>query len=299
MPELPEVQTIISDLQSIVGEQFTGFFTDFSKAIKNISVSAFTKEIENQKITKINRLGKIILIRLENEKNIAIHLKMTGKLILIDHKTWNIEHGTWVMGHKKNTTNKSGTVDRELKNLPKHLHHIFFLKNSVLEFHDVRKFATISLLDDGDIAIIKNNYGVDPITDTFSLKQFSDLIIKGKTRQIKEVLMNNALILGIGNIYASEILFNAHILPSRQADSLSKNEVAALHISVKKILTKAIALRGTSVSDYRDANGKAGSFQNHLHVYRKHTQECKKCATIISRSVISGRSTFFCTQCQK
>ena len=314
MPELPEVQTIVSDLEILVGQQFADFFSAAPKAIKNISVANFTQEIIGQKIKSVSRLGKIILMRLANNKTIAIHLKMTGKLILMDHKTWNIEHKAWNIEHEahaikhkaKNIKQKSTNqnyepviVDRELKNLPKHLHHIFFLKNKVLKFYDVRKFATISLLDDADLAIIKNNYGLDPITDPFSLKQFSDLIIKGKTRQIKEVLMNNALLLGIGNIYASEILFDAHILPSRKANSLSQPEIKNLHTSVKKILTKAIRLRGTSISDYRDANDKSGSFQEHLFVYRRNGQKCKKCATIISRSVIGQRSTFFCTQCQK
>lgn len=307
MPELPEVQTVVSDLQSIVGDKFTDFFSDFPKAIKNFSASEFAEEIRNKKIKSVSRLGKIILIGLENKKNVAIHLKMTGKLILREHGTWNMEHGTHVMEHGAqnmehkliNQSCKPGTVNCELKNLPKHLHHIFSLKNKVLEFHDVRKFATISLLDTSDIATIKKKYGIDPIDDTFSSGQFSSLLEKGKNRPIKEVLMNNSLILGIGNIYASEILFDAKILPSRKTDSLKKNEIEILHKSIKKILLKAIRLRGTSISDYRDANNKAGSFQNHLYVYKKNTQKCKKCATIISRSVIGQRSTFFCSNCQK
>ncbi len=305
MPELPEVQTIASDLEILVGQQFVDFFSAVPKAIKNISAVNFTQEIIGQKIKSVSRLGKIILIRLVNNKTIAIHLKMTGKLIIVERKawnvereTWNIEHGTQNIDHKKNTVKKLGTVDREPRTIPKHLHHIFFLKNKVLKFYDVRKFATISLLDDSDLAIIKNNYGLDPITDPFSLKQFSDLIIKGKTRPIKEVLMNNALILGIGNIYASEILFDAHILPNRKANLLTKKETAQLHKSITKILTKAIRLRGTSISDYRDANDKSGSFQDHLFVYRRNRQKCKKCDTIILRSVIGQRSTFFCPQCQ-
>lgn len=277
MPELPEVQTIVSDLQSIIGQQLTGFFSVVPKAIKNISLKDFTKEITGQKIKGVSRLGKMILIRLSNDKTIAIHLKMTGKIIL--------------------DIQQSKTSDQEKKT--KHLHHIFFLKNRVLKFYDVRKFATISLLDDSDLAIIKNNYGLDPISDHFSIKLLSDHLIKGKKRQIKEVLMNNALILGIGNIYASEILFDSHILPSRKADSLSEKEIEVLHNSIKNILQKAIRLRGTSISDYRDANDKSGSFQNHLYVYRRNGQKCKICDTIILRSVIGQRSTFFCPTCQK
>ncbi len=291
MPELPEVQTIVSDLEILIGQQFVDFFSSVPKAIKNISVANFSKEITSRKIEGVSRLGKIILIRLSSNKTIAIHLKMTGKLILSNQKS------ACLVGKQVISLPRRQTGNQEKK--AKHLHHIFFLKNKVLKFYDVRKFATISLLDDGDIAIIKTKYGIDPINDTFSLKQFSDLIIKGKRRQIKEVLMNNALILGIGNIYASEILFDSHILPSRKASSLEKKELVLLHKSIKKILIKAIKLRGTSISDYRDANDKSGSFQNHLYVYKRSGQKCKKCGTIILRSVIAQRSTFFCPNCQK
>jgi formamidopyrimidine-DNA glycosylase len=284
MPELPEVQTIVSDLEILVGQQFVDFFSSVPKAIKNISAANFTQEIIGQKIKNVSRLGKIILIRLDNNKTIAIHLKMTGKLIIVERKAWNVEREKNTMARSQVLKNKLATVDREPRTIPKHLHHIFFLKNKVLKFYDVRKFATISLLDDSDLVTIKNNYGLDPIT--------------GKTRQIKEVLMNNALILGIGNIYASEILFDARILPNLKTNLLTKKEIAQLHKSITKILTKAIRLRGTSISDYRDANDKSGSFQKYLYVYRRNGQKCKKCATIISRSVIGQRSTFFCAKCQ-
>lgn len=277
MPELPEVQTIVSDLGKIVGDSITDFFSDFEKAIKNFSASEFAKKIKNQKITNISRLGKIILIELANKKFVAIHLKMTGKLLLMEHK--NIE---------KNPKAKS-----------KHLHHTFFLKkNGVIEFHDVRKFATISLLDTKDVATIKENYGIDPVDDIFSLKNLSTILEKGKNKTIKETLMNNSLILGIGNIYASEILFNAKILPSKKSSTLNKKEIKTLHSSIKKILTKAIKMRGTSVSDYRDFSGNKGSFQNELKVYKKDGQECKTCGTIIAKITLGQRSTFYCPRCQ-
>lgn len=301
MPELPEVQTIVSDLQEIVGDRFIDFFSVAPKAVKNISLFDFVKEITGQKIKSVSRLGKIILIRLISDKTIAIHLKMTGKLILAERGTWNVEHEKDTITKIQATKKNSRLMNREPKTgkLPKHLHHIFFLKKNALKFYDVRKFATISLLDDRDLAKIKEKYGIDPMTDNFSLKEFSGLLRKGKSRKIKEALMNNSLILGIGNIYASEILFDAHILPSRKTDSLSENEIKNLRKSVKKILTKAIKLRGTSISDYRDARDKSGSFQDHLYVYKRNGQKCKKCGTIILRSVIAQRSAFYCPNCQK
>lgn len=278
MPELPEVQTIVNDLQKIVGDSIVDFFSDFKKAIKDLSIEEFAKEIKNQKIANVSRLGKIIIIELANGKFVAIHLKMTGKLLVMNHKTWNMKHN---------------------EDKPKHLHHIFFLKkNGAIEFHDVRKFATISLLNSDNIATIKENYGIDPVNDVFLLENLSFILEKGKNKTIKETLMNNSLILGIGNIYASEILFDAKILPSRKSSALNEKEIKTLHSSIKKILAKAIKMRGTSVSDYRDSAGKKGSFQNELKVYKKSGQNCLACGTMVAKITLGQRSTFYCPKCQ-
>ncbi|EKE20256.1 MAG: hypothetical protein ACD_8C00029G0001 [uncultured bacterium] len=274
MPELPEVQTIVNDLQKIIGDEFAGFFSDFPKAVKT---DFFEKEILGSKIRSVSRLGKIILINLENKNSIAIHLKMTGKLLLVE----------------------SGDSKAE-NTQEKHLHHIFDLKkNGKINFHDVRKFATISLLKEADIWEIKKKYGIDPIDEDFEIKDLVEILEKRKGKPIKSILMDNSVILGIGNIYASEILFDAKILPMRLGKSLSKIEVKKLHHSIKKILELAIKLRGTSVSDYRDSHGAKGSFQHELKVYKRNGQKCNKCDTIIEKVVIGQRSTFFCPNCQK
>lgn len=274
MPELPEVQTIVNDLQKIIGDEFASFFSDFPKAVKT---TFFEKEILGNKIRSVSRLGKIILINLENKNSVAIHLKMTGKLLL-----------------------QSQVKSQKSKVQDKHLHHIFDLKkNGKINFHDVRKFATISLLKEKDIWEIKNNYGIDPIDEDFEMKDLVEILEKRKNKPIKNILMDNSVILGIGNIYASEILFDAKIIPMRAGKTLSKIEIKKLHHSIKKILELAIKLRGTSVSDYRDSHGAKGSFQHELKVYKKNGQKCKTCDTIIEKVVIGQRSTFFCPNCQK
>lgn len=273
MPELPEVQTIVSDLQKIIGDEFASFFSDFPRAVKT---EFFEKEIIGSKIRSVSRLGKIILINLENKSSVAIHLKMTGKLLLMDHGALSME-----------------------QNRDKHTHHIFHLKkNGKMNFNDLRKFATITLLKEKDVWEIKSKYGIDPIDEDFEIKDLIEILEKRKNKPIKIVLMDNSVILGIGNIYASEILFDAKILPMRLAKSLSKIEINKLHHSIKKILELAIKLRGTSVSDYRDSHGMKGSFQHELKVYKKNGQKCKKCDTMIEKVVIGQRSTFFCANCQ-
>jgi formamidopyrimidine-DNA glycosylase len=275
MPELPEVQTVVNDLQTLTGDTIIGFWSDFEKAIKT---KPFEKEIIGKKISSVKRIGKNIVLELADKKFLLLHLKMTGKLILnqaLTAKSYNLE-----------TT-------------PKHLHHIFYLKkNGCLEFYDIRKFATLDLLTAEKLTKIVESKGMDPFDKNFTLQKFTDIISSKKTKNVKSILMDQTLISGIGNIYASEIPYAAKINPLRKINTLSKNEILVLHKSILKILTKAIKLRGTSISDYRDANGQKGSFQNHLKVYGKAGKKCAKCDTIIIKSIVEQRSTFHCPTCQ-
>jgi formamidopyrimidine-DNA glycosylase len=275
MPELPEVQTIVNDLQTIISDTITDFWSDWERALSDekghISSKKAKELLLGEKIIAIERQGKNILIRLTGKLSIIIHLRMTGQLVIKE---------------KADPTSK-------------HVHHIFYLKkHGSLEFSDIRKFATIKILPT-DLASIPNFSGIDPFDKQFTQKYFSNLLTNSKNKTIKEILMDNSLILGIGNIYASEILFEAKINPSRKADSLSENDKLQIFKSILKILKKAIQLRGTSVSDYRDSKGQKGSFQKVLQVYKKHGQKCQKCDTIIARTVIAQRSTFYCPKCQK
>jgi formamidopyrimidine-DNA glycosylase len=275
MPELPEVQTVVNDLQIITGDTIIGFWSDFKKAIK---ATTFEKKILGEKIKHIKRLGKNIIVELEHRKVIVAHLKMTGKLILNPNNT---------------------LAAKRLEDRSKHLHHIFCLKkHGSLEFHDIRKFATLDLVTPEKIIEITRSKGLDPFDKNFTLQNFTDIISSKQDKNIKSVLMNQALISGIGNIYASEIPYEAQINPLRKIADLSKDEVECLYKSTLKILTKAIKLRGTSISDYRDAKGEKGGFQHHLKVYGKAGKKCAKCDTIIMKNIIEQRSTFHCPTCQ-
>jgi len=270
MPELPEVQTIVNDLQTIVGDTLTGFVSLWPKAVKNSSVKKCITAISGRKILGIERIGKNIAITLDSGSYIILHLKMTGQLVL-------------------------NTVDENKK----YTRHIFYLKkHGALEFRDIRKFGTLEIVNAKKRAVLKASKGVDPFAKDFTLNYFSKLLDKQKNKVIKTVLMDQQVIAGIGNIYASEILFEAKILPMRTASSLKTAEIRKLHQSIKKILQKAIVLRGTSTSDYRDTKGKKGDFQNYLKVYQKAGKKCAKCGTIVEKSIIGQRSTFYCPNCQ-
>jgi formamidopyrimidine-DNA glycosylase len=292
MPELPEVQTIIDDLnRKIKGETIVGFWTDWGKTIHNQTAKEFTKAIKNRKILGAKRIGKNIFIDLSGGKTLYIHLKMTGHLLVKSLKL------------KVKSEGRNYFSDR----VNQYVHHKWFLNSGIknydkiLEFSDLRKFGKIVLLDTSKIKEYKDikNLGVDAMSPEFNFAYFNKILDKRQRAPIGIVLMDQNLIAGIGNIYRSEILFGAGILPGRKIGTLNVGERKKIFGSIDKILKKAIKYRGTSDSDYRDTSGAPGGYQNILKVYRREKQKCKICGTIISRETLGQRSVFFCPSCQK
>jgi len=287
MPELPEVQTIVADLnKKIKGDIIAGFWTDWKKSVK-MPVEKFAREIKGKKILSASRIGKNIFLNLSGGKTIYIHLKMTGHLLVKDQKS--------------KIKDQSFGKDYFSEKVNQYIHHIFYLKSGrTLEFSDLRKFGKIMLVDSdriGEIGEIKS-LGIDAMGRKFTFEKF-DEILDGRKTKIKLLLMDQGKIAGIGNIYVSEILFEAGILPSRPADEIKKEERRKLFAAIKKVLEKAIKLRGTSDSDYRDTAGAPGRFQEILKVYRQVGKKCPRCGTIVQREKMGQRGTFFCPRCQK
>jgi formamidopyrimidine-DNA glycosylase len=289
MPELPEVQTIVSDLnKKIKGDTITGFWSDWAKAIKNASLDKFKKEIKNGKILGTRRIGKNIFIDLSSGKTIFIHLKMTGHLLIKSE-----------IRNPKSKKNRESFFDDKVN---KYVHHIFYLgKNKKMEFSDLRKFAKIVLEKTEKIKDLKEikGLGVDVMSSEFTFEKLEEILEKKNKKNIRDILMDQNSMSGIGNIYCSEILFDAEILPGRPAKDISQKERKRLYASIRKILKKAIELRGTSDSDYRDTDGAPGKFQHVLKVYRKTGKPCPKCGIIIKRLKMGQRSVFFCPKCQR
>lgn len=287
MPELPEVQIIISDLnQKIKDDVIVDFWSDWKKSIKT-PFDKFEKEIKNRKILNAKRIGKNILINLSGGKTIYIHLKMTGHL-LIKRKTQSAKR-------------KVEEGDYFSDKVNQYIHHIFYLKSGrTLEFSDLRKFGKIILFDSDKIGAAKEikDLGIDAMSESFTFEKLGE-ILDGKKTKIKLLLMDQGKIAGIGNIYASEILFEAGILPGRLADKIDKEERKKLYKSIKKVLNRAVELRGTSDSDYRDTSGAPGKFQEVLKVYRRTGKKCQHCGTMVQREKIGQRGTFYCPKCQK
>lgn len=282
MPELPEVQTIINDLnEKIAGDTITGFWTDWPKTIKGLSADKFEKQIKDKKIIQAKRIGKNIFIDLSGGKTIYIHLKMTGHLLV------------------KNKPVESKNYFNDKVN--QYIHHIWQLgKNKTLEFSDLRKFGKIVLVDTDKVNELKEikELGIDALDKKFTLDKFRELLSKKPGVPVGNVLMEQNLISGIGNIYRSEILFEASVSPFRKVKSLKADEIKKIYQSIDKVLKKAIKLRGTSDSDYRDTSGAPGGFQKVLKVYNRESTNCRKCGNKIKREKIGGRSAYFCEKCQ-
>jgi formamidopyrimidine-DNA glycosylase len=297
MPELPEVQTIITDLnEKIKGDTVVGFWTDWDKAIKNKSATRFTKEIRGRKILGARRIGKNIFVDLSDGKTLYIHLKMTGHLLIKKQDTRN------KIQTKSKIQISNSKTDYFSYKVNKYIHHVWKLKSGrTLEFSDLRKFGKIALEDTDKINNLKEivALGVDAMSEEFTFSEFQKILDKKKKSPIGLVLMDQNSIAGIGNIYRSEILFSAGILPTRKIETITLAERKKLYASTLAILKKAIKYRGTSDSDYRDTSGAPGGYQKIARVYRRDKRACQKCGTIIKRETLGQRSIFYCERCQR
>jgi formamidopyrimidine-DNA glycosylase len=293
MPELPEVQTVVSDLnEKIKGDTIVDFWSEWPRAIKNKSLKLFKKEIQNRKIIGARRIGKNIFIDLSGGMTLYIHLKMTGHLLIKEQETRN----------KKQKNPKSKKQNYFEDRVNQYIRHKFNLKSGrTLEFSDMRKFAKIVLDDTDKINNLKEikSLGIDALDPKLTFEKFQEILARKLKSKIGIVLMDQHVISGIGNIYRSEILYETGILPERLVESISEKDFKKIYGATTKILKKATKLRGTSDSDYRDTSGAPGSFQKVLKVYNRERQICKKCGMIIYRETLGQRSVFVCKKCQK
>jgi formamidopyrimidine-DNA glycosylase len=289
MPELPEVETTVRDLKKkVLGRTFVDVWTDFEKIVKKPgSFKKFKKEIIGKKIKDIRRRAKFIIFDLSEDKSLLVHQRLTGHLLV---GNWEKNEGKW----KNDSTFLSDRVNT-------YIHLMFWLDNGLMiALSDLRKFTKMEIFDTKEIESLDKikKLGPEPLEEEFTFEKFKERV-KDKKRKIKQVLMDQEIISGIGNIYASEILFKAEIHPFKKANDLSEEELRKIYRSIKKVLKRAVELRGESFADWRDADGKKGSFDDERNVYQKEGEKCPRCGGIIKRKKINNRSTYFCPKCQK
>jgi len=269
MPELPEVQTIVDDLnRKVLGRTFLDVWSDQSKIIKK-DWNLFKKEIIGKKIENIQRKGKNIIFNLSGGYSMLTHLKMTGHFL---YDKWD-----------------------ESDSMNSFVHVRFKMDNGkILALSDLRKFAKIELEETSKIEKELEKIGPDPFEASF--EEFAKRLKRGR---IKQALMNQEAVSGIGNIYSDEILWEAKIHPERKVQDLSAKELRDIYEVSKKILKTALEARGTSISDYRDTEGKKGKYGDMRKVYRKEGEKCSRCGAIIEGKKIGQRTAHFCPSCQK
>ena len=294
MPELPEVQTIVSDLEKFLPElKILDVWTDHEKMIKYPkSFNGFKKEIVGRKILKVARKGKNILIHLSGNKTLLIHQKMTGHLM----------YGEWtapVLPARRGGHGWQAVKQGPLRDDPQNrfIHIVFILSNrKQLALSDMRKFAKVLVWPTDKLKELKDikDVGIDALDKNFTLKKFSQ-IIKNKKGKIKTVLMDQSLVAGIGNIYSDEILWQAGAHPLKEVQKLKTSEIEKIHKAIKPVLKQAIRARGSSNVDYRDALGRKGKYQEMQNAYKQEGKKCeKKDSGVIKRIKIGGRSARFC-----
>ena len=282
MPELPEVQTTVNGLnKTVVSRKIVNISTNYNSPshagkdnIKNPKFfTLFRKKVKGQKILRAERRAKNVLIHLTGGYTIIVHMKMTG------HFVYNRPHYPFAR------------LDFELDN-DKHL---------VLS--DMRKFAKVTLVKTGELnkSFHIEHLGPEPLDNKFKFPIFKSQILKRPKGMIKQVLMNQSLISGIGNIYSDEILWRASVHPLSRPDQIPEKNLQTIFKAIKETLKKGISLGGDSMSDYRNIKGEKGEFQEHHRAYRRTGKNCSKsgCSGVIKRTVIGARSAHFCPIHQK
>ena len=271
MPEMPEVETIRRYLnKKLIGKTIANVDILLARQIQNVSKEQFAAKIVGSEITNVDRIGKYLIVRLNNKLNIIFHLRMTGRLVY--------------------------SVSGE--NTDKYARIIFKLTGGEkLIYGDTRTLGVIYLLEDEKDLKAIANMGAEPLSAEFTPQYLKD-ILKNKKSRIKTILLNQKYISGIGNIYADEALFLAKINPFTVAKEIDENGVHRLFDAINKVIGDGIADGGTTFRDYQNGEGKTGHHQNNLFVYGREGKPCKICQEKIEKIFLGGRGTHFCPKCQ-
>ena len=269
MPELPEVETTVKSLNILKNKKVINVDIHVKK-LRYLIPHLALKNIINHKITNLRRIAKYVIIDFDNNKSVIIHLGMSGRLKIIKYNNA----------------------------LFKHDHLVFKFINLKLIFNDPRRFGFVDIVNSDQISNISyiKKLGIDALDNKLSEDYLFNKVKKSQVL-IKQLLLNQYIVAGIGNIYASEILYDAKISPLRKGSSLKRSHIGTILKSSRRILRKAIKYGGSSINDYVSPDGILGNFQKNFKVYGRAGYKIKGCK--IKKVILHGRSTFFCPDIQK
>ena len=268
MPELPEVQTVLDTLETKIKNRKIKDIKILYKPIVEESDRTFKKKLINQYFKNFKRRGKYLLFEMD-DITLVSHLRMEGKYFILDDKT----------------------------PINKHDHVIFYLDNNTqLRYNDVRKFGRMSLIEKKDDYSDFKNLGPEPFSKQFNLNYCKEYL-KNNKKPIKQILLDQSFVAGVGNIYADEILYAIKLNPKTLGNKLNDNQILDLIKNTRLILKKAIKAGGTTIRSYTSSLGVTGRFQLNLKVHTM--KDCPRCKSEIKKITVGGRGTYYCPKCQK
>ncbi len=276
MPELPEVEVVKRGLEPhLVGRSITKVWHNGKKLRTDVPHQDMRRHLVGTRVVCLKRRAKFLILEMSNHMLLIIHLGMTGKLGLFkpsslqmvhDHVAWKLDNGM------------------------------------ELRFNDVRRFGSISLIGAGQRSKLEDTFfkttGPEPFDETFNAAYLRKKAA-GRSVPVKNFIMNNGVVAGIGNIYANESLFAAGIRPTRPAGKIGQKKWAELIEKIREVLTRAISCGGSSISDFIGASGEKGYFQINFCVYGRSGEKCQHCGSVIKAIKLGGRASFFCPKCQR
>jgi formamidopyrimidine-DNA glycosylase len=281
MPELPEVETVARDLRpKLVGAEIVGVRSSWGRTLRNSDAESFTAAVTGRTIEAVGRRAKLLVVELSGGVGLTIHLKMTGQLFVV----------------------ASGARDDPYVRLVLELDG-----GRELRFRDVRKFGKVGLYErdprTGELLIERGGAGVfaatgpEPLDEAFTLADFRRRL-RARRGRLKPLLLDQSFLAGVGNIYADEALWAARLHPLRSAASLRPPDEKRLYAAIRRVLFEAVERRGSSIDDYTAPDGD-GAMQERLQVYQRTGEPCPRCGRPVRRIVVGGRSTHFCSWCQR
>ncbi|MBC7471847.1 MAG: bifunctional DNA-formamidopyrimidine glycosylase/DNA-(apurinic or apyrimidinic site) lyase [candidate division SR1 bacterium] len=302
MPELPEVESLrrslvpyiqgkkINSVEVILPKLVSGRGT--KRVVNQAMADSFVNNISRKIVTGLTRRAKNIIFTFDDNSVMVVHLKMTGQLVFKPFQA--VGKVTLISG--------GHPIELSTSELPnKHSYIIFYFENGTLFYNDVRQFGYLLHFSSLEEAINDGHFaklGFEPLDDSFILKNF-EVGLKRKTGNLKKVLLDQEIVVGLGNIYADEVCFMAKVRPNRLVKTLSKKEIKSLYEAINKIIPRAIELGGSSIADYLLADGSRGNYAREHKVYGRAGKECLVCGTILTKTVSGGRTTVYCKKCQK
>jgi formamidopyrimidine-DNA glycosylase len=287
MPELPEVETVCRQLEpEIEGRRIERIEVLDERWCRPVPSQQLEAVVEGATIEGLGRRGKYLLLALEGERTLVMHLRMTGNLVLIEGED------------RLDPSEGMRLYEGERSTSERHLRARFALGDGrELWFTDPRRFGEAFLVDDAELEARFKRLGVEPLSGDFTPELLA-AASSGRTAPLKSFLLDQSRVAGVGNIYADEALFRARLHPLSPADSMRPEHRVALRDAVVAALEAGIDRGGASIDDYRDGRGEKGTMQDEFLVHTREGKPCPRCGEPIARIVVSGRSTYYCPHCQ-